>query len=98
MQNGKATSRRAWLMTAAVLVASLTAIPMVYWRRLFGEPNDPRNKYRYQDYPNHDQRCVDCYAYVADRLGNGMGRCIVLSGPVSMNVWCTAYAVREHNP
>ena len=95
-QNGIAPSRRIWLVTAAVLVASLAAIPMVFWRRTSANPKGPRDKYRYQDRPNDEQRCADCYAYVANHGEKGMGSCIVIPGPISVNGWCTAFAPKEH--
>jgi len=89
-------SRRAWLKKCGALVTSLAIIPVVAWQRPAIAGAASRNAFHYRDHPSDGQHCSECFAFIpAGTEGNRLDACRVLSGPVSPNGWCMAYASRE---
>lgn len=56
---------------------------------------DSRVDLKYQSKPNNGQKCSDCVLFVPGTSATDDGTCKVITGAISPNGWCTAYAKRS---
>ncbi|HEV3153964.1 MAG TPA: high-potential iron-sulfur protein [Candidatus Baltobacteraceae bacterium] len=47
---------------------------------------------KYQDHPKGSQKCEGCKFYVPGKTTLARGSCKIVSGSISPNGWCVAYA------
>lgn len=55
---------------------------------------DSRVDLKYQSTPKGKQMCSDCTLFVAGKTATDDGTCKVITGAISPNGWCTAFAQR----
>lgn len=53
---------------------------------------DSRVDLKYQSTPKNNQKCSDCMLFVAGKTAKDDGTCKVITGDISPNGWCTAFA------
>ena len=51
-----------------------------------------KKQFKYQDKPKGSQKCSGCRFYKAAKGGKGNGSCSIVSGSISPNGWCIAWA------
>ena len=56
---------------------------------------DSRVDLKYQSTPKDGQKCSDCMLFVAGKTPKDDGTCKVITGAISPNGWCTAYAKKS---
>jgi len=49
-------------------------------------------QFKYQDKPKGSAKCSNCRFYRAPKSGKGNGACSLVSGSISPNGWCIAWA------
>jgi hypothetical protein len=70
---------------AGVLVGGMTAVARA----------DSRVDLKYQSTPKGKQKCSDCMLFVPGKTATDDGTCKVITGAISPNGWCTAFAQRS---
>lgn len=59
----------------------------------FAEAKSPRAALKYQNHPKGAQKCSGCRFFQANTKNpKGSGGCTLISGPISPNGWCVAFA------
>jgi hypothetical protein len=53
---------------------------------------DSRVDLKYQSTPKNNQKCSDCVLFVAGKTPKDDGTCKIITGDISPNGWCTAFA------
>ncbi|HTX60363.1 MAG TPA: high-potential iron-sulfur protein [Verrucomicrobiae bacterium] len=53
---------------------------------------DSRVDLKYQSKPNGKQKCSDCVLFTPAKKPTDDGTCKVITGAISPNGWCTAFA------
>ncbi len=56
---------------------------------------DSRVDLKYQSTPKNGQKCSDCMLFVPGKTAKDDGTCKVITGAISPNGWCTAYAKKS---
>lgn len=56
---------------------------------------DSRTDLKYQSTPKGKQKCDGCTLFVPGKTASANGTCKVISGPISPNGWCTAFAQKH---
>jgi hypothetical protein len=56
---------------------------------------DNRTDLKYQSTPKGGQKCVGCTLFVPGESATANGTCKVITGPISPNGWCTAFAPKH---
>jgi hypothetical protein len=67
---------------AGVLLAGTTAVARA----------DSRVDLKYQSTPKNNQKCSDCVLFVPGKTAKDDGTCKIITGDISPNGWCTAFA------
>lgn len=55
---------------------------------------DSRTDLKYQSTPKGTQKCSGCALFTPGKTASDNGTCKVITGPISPNGWCTAFAPR----
>jgi hypothetical protein len=53
---------------------------------------DSRTTLKYQSTPKGKQKCKECTLFVPGKIATSDGTCKVITGAISPNGWCTAFA------
>jgi hypothetical protein len=85
----KSISRADALKAAAVPVISLLALQL----GAVAEAADNKKQFKYQDKPGaKGAKCSGCSLYKPNKDAKKNGGCSVVTGSISPNGWCIAYA------
>jgi hypothetical protein len=55
---------------------------------------DSRTQLKYQSKPKNGQKCSGCSLFTSGKNATANGTCKVITGPISPNGWCTAFAAK----
>ena len=58
-------------------------------------PGRQQNHLKYQSTPKGKQKCDGCTLFVPGKTASANGTCKVISGPISPNGWCIAFAQKH---
>lgn len=47
---------------------------------------------QYQSEPSEDQQCSNCFFYIPDQNGDGLGACAIVEGTIEPQGWCVSYS------
>ncbi len=53
-----------------------------------------KSQYKYQDHPNGGNKCAGCRFFQAGKTKSANGTCQIVSGSISPNGWCIAFAAK----
>ena len=67
------------------LLASTSAI---------AEAKGSKTQFKYQDHPNGGKKCSGCRFFTPGKPATANGTCSVVSGAISPNGWCIAFAAK----
>ncbi len=70
------------LPVLAAAIGSTTAV---------AEAKSSKGQMKYQDHPNHGDKCAGCKLFIPGKTAKSMGQCQVVAGSISPNGWCVAY-------
>jgi hypothetical protein len=56
---------------------------------------DSRVDLKYQSTPKSNQKCSECVLFTPGKTATSDGTCKVITGAISPNGWCTAFAKRS---
>ncbi|HTU83855.1 MAG TPA: high-potential iron-sulfur protein [Candidatus Acidoferrales bacterium] len=80
-------------------LAQLLVLPALAGALTFGATEvaraDSRTDLKYQSTPKNGQKCSDCVLFTPGKTATDNGTCKVITGAISPNGWCTAFAKRS---
>ncbi len=84
-------SRREALSGLVVLPALAGALVST---TTIAEAKGSKSQFKYQDHPNGSHKCAGCRFFHAGKSASANGTCDIVSGAISPNGWCVAYAAK----
>jgi hypothetical protein len=86
-------------MTRRTFVANAVVLPalagLLLAETTAAQAKGSQAQFKYQKTPNNGHKCSQCTFYIAGSSPTANGSCKIVSGTISPNGWCTAWAKKS---
>lgn len=92
MHRWQLNAMRRLLLVRSARLAGLAAVTAMVGRSMPAAAKAAKSDFMYQDHGHDGKSCLQCKFYSPDGPNSKTGSCSIVSGIISREGWCTAFA------